>query len=124
MEIKRTERGWAGHFICSDRCFFRRNTLIEAGDKRFVVSTVGNFYPTREKTQYGEPDTIGHERYYETKAFVAIEQDGLMEASTSQEISLGVKNSISEKYKDAEANDMHEAAVEWFVEQIKKGTKA
>ncbi len=61
--MKRTERGWAGHFICAERCRFRRNTLLEIGDMAIVVSTVGAMMSRGED----KPETIGHERYYETK---------------------------------------------------------
>lgn len=62
--VKRTERGWAGHFICAYDCIFRRNTLLEKGEKRIVVSTVGGYF------RNGKIETIGAGgRYYETMAF-------------------------------------------------------
>ena len=71
MDVKRTERGWAGHFICADKCRFRRNTLIEYGDKKWVVSSVGALYLFNPLTNKVELDSVGYERWYETMAFVA-----------------------------------------------------
>ena len=73
-KVKRTERGWAGHFIAADRCMFRRNTLLEYKDRKWVVSTIGNYHPSL----YGTVDTIGHERWYETMVFEASCQGGYL----------------------------------------------
>ena len=41
MELKITERGWPAHYICAEYRLFRRNTLIEYADLKWVVSTEG-----------------------------------------------------------------------------------
>lgn len=124
--VKITERGWAGHFICSGQCRFRRNTLIEYGDKKWVVSTVGNqWHPqTRELMK------IGADRWYETMAFEACNKLGYIDADVSKELDIesecgiyaATKEELYEKYPlmDNVANEMHENVVKEMVEKIVK----
>lgn len=45
------ELGCAGHFICADRCRFRRHTQVGI----YRISTVGDYFPTKG----GERETVG-----------------------------------------------------------------
>ena len=66
--ITRTERGWAGHFICGYRCRFHRNTLLTKGNRHIVVSTVGDMMGER----FEGVESIGYcdkPRFYETMVF-------------------------------------------------------
>ena len=107
-KVKRTERGWAGHFCCSSRCLFRRNTLLEYKDKKIIVSTVGQM-----KLDNGEIYTIGYNRYYETMVFEANYLDTKYYDIdvTSQITSFNNNWCINKKYADNEANEMHENIV-------------
>lgn len=81
--MKITYRGWAGHFICSTRCRFHLNTLIEHNGYSVVVSTVGNFYA---KPEDRKPDTIGADRHYETMAFEGVKENEYIEADVSKPV--------------------------------------
>jgi hypothetical protein len=105
--IKRTERGWAGHFICAHDCLFRRNTLLENSETgaKIVVSTVGLM-------RRGESiETIGFNRYFETMAFAAKPVGRYLDADVSREVEFDSPWSIAELDADDKANDMHEAVV-------------
>lgn len=121
-KVKRTERGWAGHFICADVCRFRRNTLIEYGDKKWVISTVGRMVVKDYKTQKRKFDTIGAgNRYYETMAFVGSEiEKGYIDADVCQPIDFESNWAINDIKDDSEqrANEMHEKVVEELMEKI------
>ena len=124
--VKITERGWAGHFCCSRYCLFRRNTLLEYGDRKWIVSTVGNMIdPLTDK-----PKTIGYDRWYETMAFEAGEAYSYIDADTSKDIYINSEcglyaktlEELQEKYPSVDnvANDMHEAVVAELAERIKQ----
>lgn len=57
------ERGFAGHFICSNRCRYRRCTDVNG---KYRVSTVGAFYA---KPDDRKRTTIGCGRLFETMVF-------------------------------------------------------
>ena len=121
VKVKRTERGWPGHFICADKCLFRRNTLLECGEKRVVVSTVGAYIINDKMEQ------IGNRRYYETMAFEAIANGPYWDADVSSEFSFESKWSITgESIDDIPlgvdniANEMHEAVVAEITETLKE----
>jgi len=112
--IKRTERGWAGHFICGYKCRFHLNTLLEYKDTRIIVSTVGMMF-TDDK-----PKEIGCDRYYETMAFEAENRNGFVEINVEKEVNFSNEWAIEEPFKDNEANEMHENVVQEIINKIKK----
>ena len=115
IKVIRTERGWAGHFICADSCSFKRNTLLELGETRIVVSTVGSYWYEDELRP------IGHERYFETMAFHAMFEDPYWDADVSKQISFDSNWSLDENANDNDANDMHETVVEEISRRMASG---
>lgn len=118
--VKRTERGWGGHYICASRCNFRRNTLLEYGDQRIVVSTVGAMADERR----GKFDEIGLKRFYETMAFAA-KLDGIYwDADVTKEVVFDSKWAVRDvgPTSDQEANDMHESVVEEISQKLISGS--
>ena len=127
MSAKIIERGWAGHFICADRCLFRRNTLIDfGGKKKIVVSTVGMMRAGAHGVGPGY-DTIGAGgRYYETMAFYAEKSGPYWDADVQRQINFESEwaicaKSVKELPDDADnrADAMHNAVVA----ELAKGTK-
>jgi len=104
--VIRTERGWAGHLCVSRDCLFRRNTLLEYGDVRVIVSTVGNYFPRHTSRL----ETIGSGRHYETYTFLAVLEGPYWEASGDEIDSEGLLG--GEPDSDLKADAMHERMVE------------
>ena len=136
MPVTRTERGWAGHFCCSDRCQFHRNTLLECGEERIVVSTVGAYRPPMAVVStvgaYRSPmaednkfDSIGYNRWYETMAFHAENKAGCWEADVSRDAGFKSPWSINVPpdmpYTDMQADAMHEAVVAELTARLEGG---
>jgi hypothetical protein len=119
MKPKITERGWAGHFCCADRCNFRRNTLIEYDDIKIVVSTVGLMRSFDKENKFEE---IGLDRYYETMAFHA-HNHGFYDADVSLQINFNSQWSIGSVDAEIEANIMHDKVVKEIASRLKKGDK-
>lgn len=79
MEVKETYRGWQGHFCCP--CRYHLNTLLELGDTKIIVSTIGN-YVGNEKI----PQWIGANRYFETLVFKAVKKGKFIDIDVSEEL--------------------------------------
>ena len=116
-EIRITERGWGGHFICASRCRFRRNTLLEWEDNRIVVSTVG----LMQNWEGDKIETVGYERYYETMAFKAKWEEPYWEADVCEQVDFDSPWSLNEKERESDwkANKMHETVITEVSEQMK-----
>jgi hypothetical protein len=121
-----TERGRPGNLCIEHECSFRRNTLIEYGDKKWIVSTVGGYYNRLKNKK----DTIGYNRWYETMAFEAEFIDGYWDANVSKEIDFDSSWGLFAEtwdellqtypYPDNAANDMHDAVVKELTIKIKE----
>ena len=119
MEVKRTERGWAGHFCCSYRCEYHRNTLLEYNGVKVVVSTVGRLRKDMVSNTYEE---LGYNRYFETMAFMAKEDDKYNDADVEREISFDAKWCLPSPNMELEAEAMHEDVVMELSKRLVDGT--
>ena len=117
MKIIKTERGWPAHFICASKCMFRRNTLLEYGNKRIVVSTVGSMILKDEKGI----QEIGCDRYHETMAFWAKQEGVYWEADVSKEVSIGCRCGLGKDVDDLQVNKMHETVVKELSKKLSTG---
>jgi len=130
-KVRRTERGWAGHFCAAQYCQFRRNTLLEYGDIKIVVSTVGNYQPpslqeTENKSKREWQQQIGFDRYYETMAFHSKDYDFYYhDADVNKEINFysNWQIRILNEKSDKPANEMHENVVKEITERLLSGDK-
>lgn len=116
-KVKLTERGWAAHYIASNRCSFHRNTLIEYKNKKWIVSTVGRQWSDIEDKFI----TIGLGRYYETFAYIAAETHcGYIDCDFSKQIWFESKWAVEncDASSELEANNMHDAVVKELSKRI------
>jgi len=125
LMVKRTERGWAGHFICANSCRFRRNTLLEQGTIKIVVSTVGLMENVLKNRGVGFDEDfseIGAGRYYETMAFFSNPNDTRYhDIDVERGVDFESPWSISDVDADDKANDMHEAVVAELTTKLENG---
>ena len=118
MEVKRTERGWAGHFCCSYRCEYHRNTLLEYNGTKVVVSTIGRL---RDATR-GAFAELGYGSFFETMAFMANEDDKYNDADVERELSFDAKWCLPSPDMELEADAMHEDVVIELSKRLVDGT--
>lgn len=120
MEVTIKERGWAGHFCSANKCRYRRNTLVECGERRIIVSSVGNMFDVDGKG----PLEIGSNRFYETMAFEAVKCASYWEVDVSQQLSFTGAwsiNSADDADSDNRMDSIHDAAVQYFVGMLENG---
>jgi len=119
MKVIRYERGWAGHFICANRCKFRRNTLLIYGNTNIVVSTVGLMEDPLHENKFTE---IGYKRYFETIAFHSDDNDARYhDIDVTRQVDFDSPWSISEVDANDKANEMHETVVDEITSKLKLG---
>lgn len=118
-QVKRTERGWPGHFCGAHKCLFHLNTLLEYNGQKVVVSTVGRWFPNDGDKEF---TTIGYNRHFETMAFMAKEDDKYDDADVRQPVSFSSNWQLSDPDMELEANEMHENVVKEITECLLAGT--
>lgn len=118
-QVKRTERGWAGHFCGADRCLFHLNTLLEYNGQKVVVSTVGKWLVNYDDKEF---TPIGYNRHFETMAFVAIDDDKYNDADVRKPVGFSSNWQLPEPDMELEANEMHENVVNEITEYLLAGT--
>jgi len=137
-KVKITERGWPAHLCVAERCLFRRNTLLELGEERVVVSTVGAWDTTLEAetvlrgavkvpsiyVKVGNKyfSQLRWDAFYETMVFKARKEGVIWEADTGQPLDYLDTHGEIGALGDLAANEMREAMVQRVAADMEAGT--
>ena len=116
-KVKRTERGWAGHCCISHECMYHRNTLLEYGDIKVVVSTIGRWLD-KDGRHFIE---VGCDRYFETMAFMAKVNDKYNDADVEKKVRFESECALPLPDMELEADAMHERVVEEISRDLENG---
>ena len=125
MTVIRTERGSAAHSARAGQCRYHRNTLLQCGNSRYVVSTIGDCrLPNDCIVAVG----IQPRRYYESKAFRARREGICWNADPNRAVEIEGRWAIVARTAvdlpcddDSHADAMHEAAVEEIAAKLLSG---
>jgi hypothetical protein len=126
ISVKSTERGWAGHYCCADRCMFRRNTLVEASNGiKLVVSSVGAMRKIGAKdSSLDSYESVGCGRFYETMVFHADNNGKYIDADVCRNVTPSKKRWFVKELNensDNEANDVHQGIVSYVALKLLQG---
>lgn len=117
-KVKKTERGWAGHCCISHKCIYHRNTLLEYGDRKVVVSTIGRWLD-KDGIDFIQ---LGCDRYFETKAFIAKVNDKYNDADVKKAVCFSSECTLPSPDMELEADAMHERVVDEISMDLENGT--
>lgn len=106
-----TEYGWCGPYEFSDRCMFRRMTMVHRGRLEIMVCTVGDMKPDSKKGY----EQVAEGVYYHTRAYMV--QFGA--ADTDRELKLNGMTTIGTPNRPCRANLMHDDAVREIKKRIR-----
>lgn len=119
-QVRRTERGWAGHFCCADRCLFRLNTLLECDGQKVVISTVGRMLANPNDKEFTPIGAFG--RHFETRVWMAQEDDKYNDIDVDKPVNFESECNLLAPDMEIEANEMHETVVNEITGYLLAGT--
>lgn len=112
-EVKRTERGWPGHQVCSPYCKFRRITVLVCENTEILICTYGDWQVENVSRAF----ISGY--YYEARAFHATEYTHY--ADKNRRVLFESPKMLSTRGANREADEMHETVVSEISHRLSTG---
>lgn len=105
---------------------YHRNTLLEYGEQKVVVSTIGHYLPRNKRLEYwkhGKMDyeMFGRNRHFETMAFLA-DDSQFHDTDVTKEIGFSSNWELDKPDMEMEADVVHDTVCDEIAEDMVNGT--